>query len=355
MKENAIVITGGILHDIHAKTTHALIRGSDRFNIVGVIDETHAGKDAGEVVDGKNYGIPVYATISDFKSNGSAEAKFCVIGVATKGGIIPDEMREVLQEAIEGGFSIVNGLHHFIADIPELAQLATQKEVELVEIRRPRSKDELKFWSGKIREVPTPKVAVLGTDCAVGKRTTAWILVKALAEQGIHAEMIYTGQTGWMLGARYGFIFDATTNDFISGELEDAIYKCYTEVDPDIIFMEGQSSLRNPSGPAGSEFLLSGEARGVILQHTPARTKFKGFESMDYYLPDLKDEIDLIRIFGADTIAVTLNTNGLDADEAEEWKQKLETELGIPVVLPMIEGVDRLIPVVHEFIKNQKP
>ena len=55
------------------------------------------------------------------------------------------------------------------------------------------------------------------------------------------------------------------------GELEHAIVSCWEEAHPDLILLEGQSSLRNPSGPCGSEFLLSGGARGVILQHAPGR------------------------------------------------------------------------------------
>lgn len=39
MKSNAILITGGLLDTISAKTAHGLIRGTERFNIVGVIDQ----------------------------------------------------------------------------------------------------------------------------------------------------------------------------------------------------------------------------------------------------------------------------------------------------------------------------
>ena len=58
--------------------------------------------------------------------------------------------------------------------------------------------------------------------------------------------MIYTGQTGWLQGGKYGFIFDSTLNDFVSGELEHAILTCYEETNPDVILIEGQSALRNP-------------------------------------------------------------------------------------------------------------
>jgi uncharacterized NAD-dependent epimerase/dehydratase family protein len=70
-KANAIIITAGHLDSSNGKTAHGLIRGTERFNIVGVIDDKHAGKDAGEVLDGKKRNIPIYASIEDFakKSN----------------------------------------------------------------------------------------------------------------------------------------------------------------------------------------------------------------------------------------------------------------------------------------------
>ncbi len=73
-------------------------------------------------------------------------------------------------------------------------------------------------------KVKCPKIAVLGTDCALGKRTTTRFLVEAMRKAGFKAEMIYTGQTGWMQGAKYGFIFDSTLNDFISGEMNTPLF-----------------------------------------------------------------------------------------------------------------------------------
>ena len=88
--------------------------------------------------------------------------------------------------------------------------------------------------------------------------------------------MIYTGQTGWIQGARYGIVLDAIVNDFVPGELEHAIVRCDREVEPDLIVIEGQSCLRNPSGPCGAEMLLSAAARGVVLQHAPGRDYLEG-------------------------------------------------------------------------------
>ncbi|MEM1359258.1 MAG: signal peptidase I, partial [Bacteroidota bacterium] len=40
------------------------------------------------------------------------------------------------------------------------------------------------------------------------------------------------GQTGWMQGSKYGFIFDSTLNDFVSGELTHAILQAYKNEQP---------------------------------------------------------------------------------------------------------------------------
>lgn len=349
-KSNAIVITSSFLDSDNAKTAHGLIRGTERFNILGIIDSKHPGKDAGEILDGRKRNIPVYATLKDFAEQSKEKAKYCIIGVATKGGVLPEEMRAMLHEAIELGYGIVNGLHDYVSDHADLVALANRKGVEIIDVRKPKKFKDLHFWSGEILNVHCPKIAVLGTDCALGKRTTTRFLMQAMREAGFKAEMIYTGQTGWMQGAKYGFIFDSTLNDFISGEMEHAIVQCWQEAKPDIIFIEGQSSLRNPSGPAGSEWIVSANANAVVLQHNPPRKKYKGLEDYKDFIPEIKDEIDLIKIYGAPTVAVTVNTYKMKEADARKWAEEKEKELDIPVILPLEEGVQKLIPVFKDMI-----
>ncbi|GHM99436.1 hypothetical protein WSM22_09260 [Cytophagales bacterium WSM2-2] len=353
-KSNAIIITAGYLDTEHGKTAHGLIRGTERFNILGIIDNKHPGKDAGEVLDGRRRNIPVFASLKDFQSKTTEKAKYCIIGVATKGGILPPEFQAMLREAIESGYSIVNGLHDYVSDHADLVALANQKGVEIVDVRKPKKFKDLHFWSGDIAKVRCPKIAVLGTDCALGKRTTTRFLMQAMQEAGYKAEMIYTGQTGWMQGAKYGFIFDSTLNDFISGEMEHAIVQCWEETKPDIIFIEGQSSLRNPSGPAGAEWIVSAAADAAILQHNPARKKFKGLESYSAIIADVKDEIDLIKIYGAPTVALTVNSAKMKEQEARTWAAEKEKALGIPVILPLEDGVEKLVPIFKKMIEDLK-
>ena len=354
VKSNAIVLTGGFLDTGSAKTAHGLIRGTDRFNIIGVIDHKSAGRDAGEVLDGKHRTIPVYASIPEFMSSAGEKAKYCVIGVATKGGVIPPSLHDLLKEALQHGLSLVNGLHEYISDIPDLDALAREKGLEIIDVRKPKRFKDLHFWTGKIQEVKCPKIAVLGTDCALGKRTTTRFLVQAMQDAGFKAEMIYTGQTGWMQGAKYGFVFDSTLNDFISGEMEHAVVTCYQEAKPDIIFIEGQSSLRNPSGPAGAEWIVSANADAVVLQHDPGRKFYKDMEYYPACVASPAEEIALIKIYGAPTVALTLNTGRMNPAEARAQAEKYETDLKIPVVLPLEDGVKKLVPLFESMIKQSK-
>ncbi|CAN0498139.1 unnamed protein product, partial [Phaeothamnion confervicola] len=187
-----------------------------------IVDEKHSGKDAGQVLDGKKRNIPVYSSIQEAVK--SQQAKYCIVGVATKGGVIPDSLSVLLKEALENNLAIVNGLHDHVSEHEDLVTLAKSKGLEIIDVRKLKKFKDLHFWNGKIKEVKCPKVAVLGTDCALGKRTTTRFLVETMRKAGYKAEMIYTGQTGWMQGAKYGFIFDSTLKDFIAGEMEHGIH-----------------------------------------------------------------------------------------------------------------------------------
>ncbi len=181
------------------------------------------------------------------------------------------------------------------------------------------------------------------------------MLTEAMRKAGYNAEMIYTGQTGWMQGARYGFIFDSTLNDFISGELEHAVVTCYHEANPDIIFIEGQSSLRNPSGPAGAEWIVSADATYVVLQHDPGRKQYKEMEFYPAYIPEIKDEIDLIKIYGGETIAITLNTGKVGEQAGRDYASKYKKQLNLPVILPLEDGADALVTVFEALIRKTQP
>jgi uncharacterized NAD-dependent epimerase/dehydratase family protein len=348
-RETAVVLANGRYRTSFAKTAHGLVRGPCRYRVVAVVDADCAGLDAGELLDGRHRGIPVVESVQATLQWAAGRPEVCVVGVATSGGVLPVELRSDLVDAAESGMALVNGLHELLADDPELARIARDRGARIIDIRRPRPVSELRFWTGEVLGLPTPRVAVLGTDCAIGKRTTCWLIVDACRRAGLRAEMVYTGQTGWLQGIRHGFILDATPLDFMCGELERAILDCQRETDPEIILIEGQSALRNPSGPCGAEFILAGGARGVVLQHAPAREFFEDLEGVGCRIPAVAEDIELIRLFGAEVLAITLNEEGLAGDAAEVARRKLEAELGTPVFLPLREDLGRLVELIRDW------
>jgi len=341
MMKNVLIATDNLFLTNHAKTAHGLLRGTKRFHVLAVLDEENKYADAGELLDGNHRNIPILGTVDEaikqFKT-----IDYLVVGVATVGGILSESLLQIIRQAISNGIGIVNGLHDQLQERKDIALLASQNRVELIDIRKPKTPKELHFWSGDIFKVKAPIVAFLAMDCAMGKRTTANLVLEECLQQKQNAHMIYTGQTGWMQGHKYGFIFDSTLNDFVSGELEHAITSCWKEATPDVIILEGQSSLRNPSGPCGLEFIVSGNATQVVLIHAPKKKYFDN-DPLWGEIPSVASEIDIIEKFGATVIALALNTSGLSKQEALSYKASYQKTLDIPVVLPLEEGVKKIV------------
>jgi uncharacterized NAD-dependent epimerase/dehydratase family protein len=94
----------------------------------------------------------------------------------------------------------VNGLHEQLAGKEKIRNLANEKGAKLIFIIN-RGTEELHFDRSHLY-VPSTIVAVLGMDCATGKRTTARLPTEACREEGLRAEMIYTARpvdAGWQI------------------------------------------------------------------------------------------------------------------------------------------------------------
>ena len=216
--------------------------------------------------------------------------------------------------------------------------------VELHDVRRPPDVKDLHFFSGKISEVRCPKVAILGTDSAVGKRTTAWLIVNALQEMGVPTEMIGTGQTAWMQGAKFGIIMDSLVNDFVAGEIEHAVWTAWQDEQPEVIVIEGQGSLMNPAYPGGYELLAAGRPHVVVLQHAPARRSYDGFP--DFPLHPLQRQIAAIEMISdKPVVAVTINHEGIVPDQIATVCKQVSVETGLPTFDVLIQGADELAAV----------
>lgn len=351
----AIILAEGAFQTPRGKVAHGLVRGTNRFDIRAVVDSTCAGSDAGILLDGRLVGIPVTTDVVGARVLAGPRRPAAILGVAPHGGRLTPELHAQLVLALECGFDLVSGLHDFLCDDPVIAPLAERQGATLTDVRKPPTDRPLRFWTGEVADVRSTRIAVLGTDCMVGKRTTTRLLVEALRGTGTSAEMIHTGQTGWMQGGRYGIVLDSLPNDFIPGELEGAIMRCAAEVAPDVMVLEGQSGMRNPSGAGGGAVLmLSGDVHAVVLQHSPAREYFDGLEDRGHRIPDLADEVALLERFAKPVCAITLNTQGMDPARVDEECARLERRLGRPVVAPFEHGVGRVVEAVRRISDSRR-
>jgi uncharacterized NAD-dependent epimerase/dehydratase family protein len=341
----ALIYCEGALAAPSGKTAHGLIRRTSRYQVVGVLDTTHAGADAGAVIDGVDRDIAVYADLRSALSACTArdqQVTHFVIGLAPDGGRLAPEGRAAVLAAIDAGLNVDSGLHDFLSDDPEIARRAQARGVLLRDVRRPPPRAALHFFCGTIERVDCLKVAVLGTDSAVGKRTTAWEMVDGLRARGKRAELIGTGQTAWMQGARYGIVLDALVNDFVAGEIEHAVVSCYDEVRPDVIVVEGQGSLMNPAYPGGYEILAAARPDAVVLQHAPARRFYDGFPG--YPIHPLKTQMSAIELVsGRPVIAIAVNHEAIAPAERAAATQTVRLESGLPTCDVLTEGPDALV------------
>lgn len=343
----ALVYADQAFNTPNGKTAHGLVRFTERFEVVGVIDRNHAGKDAGQVLDGKANGIPVFKDLKEALAKVKPEN--FIIGLAPDGGRLPQEARECIENALKEGLNVDSGLHDFIANDANLVAVAKQYNCRLRDIRKTPDRDKLHFFTGKIEKVDCLKIAVLGTDSAVGKRTTAWLIVHGFRDAGLKAQMVGTGQTAWMQGAKYSMIMDSCINDFVSGEIEHAVYEAWANESPDLIVIEGQGSLMNPAYPGGFEILAAGRPDYVVLQHAPKRLEYDGFPG--YPLHPLPEQIRAIEIIsGKKVIAITVNHEDMSKGEILPACEAITKETGLPAFDVLANGSEGLIQLLRSYL-----
>jgi len=353
----AVVYCEANFGSMDGKTANGLVRHSETYQILSVIDSEQAGQDSGQVLDDAANGIPICRDLSEALEQADRVPDYFIFGMAPSSGVLSPQDRDIVLEAINQGMNIVNGLHEFLNEDAEIAIAAANANVQILDVRRPPDKKDLRLFSGRIAEVTCPRIAVLGTDGAIGKRTTATILTQALVQHGLNAVLINTGQTGLIQGARYGVAIDAIPSQFCSGELEATIVEAFDCEQPDVIIVEGQGALSHPAY-LSSAFILRGSlANGVVLQHAPARTHLGDFPNIP--MPTVASEIALIEAFArTKVIGLTINHENMTDDQVSEAIAHYEQELSLPVTDALtrppehlVEMVLRAFPELHGMVK----
>ena len=300
-----LILGEGFSHDPHyGKTMRGIVSyGPDP--VVAIVDSKRPGAD--------HEGIPIVATV---EAALQYEPTVAVVGVATQGGRFPPAWRELLKASIAAGLDVESGLHEFISDDPELAELARMHGVELRDLRKPP--EGLNVPTGANLEVDAKIVLTVGSDCAIGKKTVAVELDREARRRGLASVFVPTGQTGIAI-AGWGIAVDAVVSDFLAGAAERLVVEGARR-GGELLFVEGQGSLVHPLYSGVTLGLVHGSApHAFVLCHRAGTTEIEGCPG--HPIPPLADLVELHERISlparkAKVACVAVNTADLAEDDA---------------------------------------
>jgi uncharacterized NAD-dependent epimerase/dehydratase family protein len=270
----------------------------------------------------------------------AAGVKTVILGVANRGGVIPESWTSELVKAVGLGMDIASGLHTRITEIPELAAAAKANGRSLHDVRQPTR--DFDVANGKKRQ--GKRLLTVGTDVSVGKMFTTLALEKEMRARGMKADFRATGQTGIFI-AGAGVSIDAVIADFISGAVEWLT----PENDPDHWdLVEGQGSLFNVSYAGVTIGLIHGaQPDALVVCHEAGRPHMRGmphFPLID--IPTcIEANLQAARLTNPDVkcVGASINTVNLSETEARDFCKRVSDEIGLPTVDALRDGVAPIV------------
>ena len=318
----AVVLAEGEFGTTEGKTANGVVMHSELFDARAVVDSTRAGASAAEVLGRE--GVPDVPVVSSTEEalESSPDAEALVIGVAPAGGELPDEWVADIKQAMQAGCDVVSGLHTFLSEDCQWRDVADEFGVRLFDVRKPPDGDDLRVGDGRVDDVDADVVLTMGTDCAVGKRTTTFELYRAAKEAGLDAGWVATGQTGIMVGAHRGVVVDRVPADFTAGVVEDLV--CAVAEDHELVFVEGQAALTHRAYSGVTLSLLHGaNPDAVVLVDDPSREERTDFDR--FSVAGVEREVATIEALAGDEsgaddeIVAALSTWGDADEESAAW------------------------------------
>jgi uncharacterized NAD-dependent epimerase/dehydratase family protein len=331
-RRKLLVLAEGRSGDPHfGKTARGVIRYAPQ-DVVCVLDSQSDAT--------VHEGFPLVRTVDDALRYAPTTA---LVGVATQGGRFPPAWRALLEECIQAGLDVENGLHEFLTEDEELTELARKRGVELRDLRK--APPGLNVPTGENLTHDATSILMVGSDCAIGKMTVALELHHEARERGIRSEFIPTGQTGIAI-AGWGISVDAVVADFIAGAAEQLVLEGVRR-GGEVLFVEGQGSLLHPAYSGVTLGLIHGSApHAYVLCHKADETVVDGDDR--YPIPPLSQLVELhekISLLSrpAKVLAVALNTRDLDEETARASVAAAEAETGLPADDPVRFGPGKLV------------
>lgn len=342
MTRRFVILTEGYTDPIVAKTASCVIRYRPE-DVVALLDSTQTGRTSGDLLGVGR--VPIVGSLS-----AAPTATALLIGIANPGGKIPPLWRRIILEAIHRGLDVVCGLHDFLSDDPEFARAADERGVRLLDVRKNRFRQVA--TARGLRE-ECLRVHTVGHDCSCGKMVTAVEVAQGLRHRGHDAKFCATGQTGIIVEGD-GYPIDCMVADFVSGAAEQLVRDHQHH---DVLVIEGQGSLVQPLYSGVTLALLHGcQPHGLILCYEVGRQRTLHLEHVP--LPPLATVKHVCEVMAnvrhpCRVIAIAMNSRNVSAEQAEQERQRVRQELGLPVCDVFRHGPDELVDAVLALNANR--
>lgn len=195
----------------------------------------------------------------------------------------------------------------------------------------------------------TPKAPVIfvgGTSQECGKRTTTKMLGLASSERGLTPAIISTDEMGLEEPTDFNFRAGSLSAMDVPAAVLSAIKYIEETKKPDIIFIEGQSSLTEDGNPhprgLSAAILIGAAPDAVIVGHRP---------NHPYREPrGIAEEIKAIEaVEPTKVVGLSVNLKNADADCTIE---SFESEFGLPAEDVYNNGASKLLDAIIEFLEE---
>jgi uncharacterized NAD-dependent epimerase/dehydratase family protein len=188
----------------------------------------------------------------------------------------------------------------------------------------------------------------LGTDCNIGKMTSALQIRDGLKALDRKVRFAGTGQTGILIEG-WGIGVDAVIADFIAGAAEKLVLDASNGAD--IVLVEGQGSIIHPGYSGVTLGLMHGSLpHAMVMCAQPSRTHINNNPWIE--IPPLPEMIRMHEMLvqhlrPAPVIAVSLNTYDLSVRAARAAIERARKQTGLPATdpvrfdaAPVVEAID---------------
>ena len=260
-------------------------------------------------------------------------------------------------QAIDAGLNVVTSFRSLsVDDNPSLIKFAESKNVTIKEIS-PRL-DIVEDFAGvapkksceilpKISYNPkAPVIFIGGTSQECGKRTTSKMLGIAAKERGLNPAIISTDEMGLEEPTDFNFRAGSLSAMDVPAAILAAIKYVEEKKNPDIIFIEGQSSLTEKGNPhprgLSAAILIGASPDAVIIGHRPNHP-YREPRGIDEEITAI-EALEPTKVVG---LSINLKNAKVDAD-----LEFFESEYNLPVEDVYNNGASKLLDAIFDYLKE---